>query len=71
MNCNKRIIELRDEIRKHNHLYYVECDPIISDEQYDSLMKELEKLELLFPELITSDSPTQLIGSDFEGCILI
>lgn len=57
-----RIKELRDLIHYHNHRYYVLDDPEISDAEYDRLMRELVEMEQKYPELITSDSPTQRIG---------
>jgi DNA ligase (NAD+) len=57
-----RARELRDEIRRHEHLYYVLHAPEISDEQYDRLEKELRELEARHPELVTPDSPTQRVG---------
>jgi len=62
-NAVQRIKTLRDELNHHAHLYYAEDAPSISDETYDSLMRELEALEARHPELITSDSPTQRIGT--------
>jgi DNA ligase (NAD+) len=58
----KRVEKLRDEIRRHDHLYYVEANPSISDLQYDRLMEELKQLEADHPELQSPDSPTQRIG---------
>jgi DNA ligase (NAD+) len=58
----KRIEQLREEIRKHDRLYYEEAAPIISDREYDRLYRELVDLEAQFPELITPDSPTQRVG---------
>ena len=58
----KIIKKLREEINYHNHKYYVENNPIISDFDYDNLLKKLEKIESEFPDLITPDSPTQRIG---------
>src|SRR5438105_54608 len=58
----KRIEQLRDEIRKHDRLYYEEAAPVISDRDYDRLYKELVDLESQFPDLITPDSPTQRVG---------
>jgi len=58
----ERIEELRDEIRKHNHRYYILNDPVISDAEYDRLLEELKKLENENPGLITDDSPTQRVG---------
>lgn len=63
-NIEKRIEELREEIRYHDYNYYILTEPKIPDEQYDKLYKELEKLESEYPELITPDSPTQRVGSD-------
>jgi len=51
-----------EEIRRHDYLYYVEATPSISDREYDSLYRELVDLETQFPDLITSDSPTQRVG---------
>ena len=60
----------REEIRGHERRYYVDNDPIISDEEYDKLLKELEALEKEYPSLLTPDSPTQRVGgtasSDFK-----
>lgn len=53
---------LRNEIRKHDQAYYVQDAPLISDAQYDALMRELQKLEAAHPEWITPDSPTQRVG---------
>ena len=64
MEPKKRIEELKDDIRRHDHLYYVLADPVISDEEYDALVRELEALEEEHPELVTSDSPTRRVGSD-------
>lgn len=59
----KRITQLRIEIQHHNYSYYVLNKPEISDAEYDSLMEELQHLEKRYPELITSDSPTQRVGA--------
>ncbi|HEY0365110.1 MAG TPA: NAD-dependent DNA ligase LigA, partial [Pyrinomonadaceae bacterium] len=56
------IEKLRDEIRRHDELYYVGNAPEISDREYDQLMENLQKLEASNPELITPDSPTQRVG---------
>src|SRR5205809_7789586 len=58
----KRLEELRDEIRKHDRLYYDEAAPIIGDREYDRLYKELVDVETQFPDLVTPDSPTQRVG---------
>ena len=57
-----KIEELRDELRRHEHLYYVLDAPEISDAEYDALMNELRRMEAAHPELITPDSPTQRVG---------
>ncbi len=65
MNKNeakKKIEKLREEINLHNYKYYVENNPVISDYEFDQLLKKLEKLESNFPELITPESPTQRVG---------
>jgi DNA ligase (NAD+) len=64
VNIKKKIEELREIIREHDHRYYVLTEPSISDYEYDKLIKELERLEAENPELITSDSPTQRVGKD-------
>ncbi|HVZ82753.1 MAG TPA: NAD-dependent DNA ligase LigA [Terracidiphilus sp.] len=58
----KRIEELRADLRRHEHLYYVMDAPEISDSEYDARMNELKKLEAEHPELLTPDSPTQRVG---------
>jgi DNA ligase (NAD+) len=58
----KQMEQLRDEIRKHDRLYYEEAAPIVSDREYDRLYKELVDLETQFPDLVTPDSPTQRVG---------
>ena len=54
--------QLRQELRRHNRLYYIENNPEISDYEFDRLLKKLEALEAQHPELITPDSPTQRVG---------
>lgn len=58
----ERIAFLAEEIRKHNHLYYVQSRPVISDYEFDKLLEELIRLEKEHPELATPDSPTQQVG---------
>ena len=58
----KRVARLRDEIEEHNRRYYEQAAPTISDREYDRRYKELIDLESKFPELVTSDSPTQRVG---------
>lgn len=57
-----RIDALREEIRRHDRLYYVEATPEISDREYDRLMSELQELEQARPDLIDDRSPTQRVG---------
>lgn len=59
-----KIENLREQIRRHDHYYYVLNEPAISDYEYDILYSELIKFEEEHPELITPDSPTQRVGSD-------
>ena len=66
-NIEKEIAELRDEIRYHEHRYYVLDDPEISDFEFDKLMRRLEELELEHPDLVTPDSPTQRVGGEPAG----
>jgi DNA ligase (NAD+) len=58
-----RLIVLKDEIRRHDYLYYVKDRPEISDSQYDRLFRELVELEQAHPELVTPDSPSQRVGA--------
>ncbi|MEO7081795.1 MAG: NAD-dependent DNA ligase LigA, partial [Flavobacteriales bacterium] len=60
----KRIAELSDQLEHHNHLYYVEVKPVISDKDFDLQMKELESLEAQWPDLASPNSPTQRVGGD-------
>lgn len=59
-----RAAELTAELRRHNHLYYVENRPEITDRQFDVLMLELQELETAHPELLLPDSPTQRVGGE-------
>jgi DNA ligase (NAD+) len=59
----KEIERLRVEIEQHNYRYYVQDAPIISDAEYDALMRQLMALEAEHPELVTSESPTQRVGA--------
>jgi DNA ligase (NAD+) len=58
----RRAEELRAELRRHEHLYYVLDAPEITDVAYDALMNELKRIEAAYPELLTPDSPTQRVG---------
>lgn len=61
-SVEREIADLRAEIERHNHLYYVLAQPEISDEQFDAILRRLIELETAHPELITPDSPTQRVG---------
>lgn len=63
-NAKEKIEQLRSEINRHNHNYYVLNSPTISDKDFDFLLKELEKLEAEHPEYHDPLSPTQRVGSD-------
>ena len=67
MNEKERIIELREELHAHNHRYYVENAPEISDQEFDALMRELQELEARHPEMHDDNSPTQRVGSDLSS----
>jgi DNA ligase (NAD+) len=60
----KRVAELVDEINRHRRAYYSNDTVLISDAEYDALMRELELLEAEHPDLITGDSPTQSVGGE-------
>ena len=67
-SAEKTIEALRDEIRRHDDLYYLEEAPEISDREYDALMERLRELEAKHPEFVTPDSPTQRVaGRPAEG----
>ena len=55
--------ELHTQLHEHNYRYYVLDDPLISDAEYDLLLRELQDLEAEYPELVTPDSPTQRVGA--------
>ena len=68
MDPLQRITELRALIRRHEELYYQQNAPEISDEEFDALLHELERLEAQSPDLVTADSPTQRVaGRPAEG----
>jgi DNA ligase (NAD+) len=58
----QKIENLREELRRHEHLYHVLDAPEITDAEYDAMMRELKSLESQHPELVTADSPTQRVG---------
>jgi DNA ligase (NAD+) len=59
-----RVTELSEQLNAHNYNYYVLNTPVISDQEFDFLLKELEQLEIQFPELKSPNSPTQRVGGD-------
>ncbi|HWM42938.1 MAG TPA: NAD-dependent DNA ligase LigA [Burkholderiales bacterium] len=63
MSLEKKVKTLRQEIERHNRLYYVEDAPEATDAEYDALFRELQELEAGHPELRTPDSPTQRVGA--------
>ena len=63
VKAKKEIEKLRIQIQDHSYKYYVENDPDLSDEEFDTLYARLVKLEAEFPELITPESPSQRVGS--------
>ena len=67
MDEKQRIEQLRQELHEHNHRYYVENQPTISDQEFDELMHELQQLEALHPEMYDANSPTQRVGSDLNS----
>ncbi len=60
--ASQRLSQLRQEIRHHNHCYYVLDDPIVPDAEYDRLFRELQALERDYPDWVTPDSPTLRVG---------
>ncbi len=66
MDEKQRIEQLRRELHEHNHRYYVENQPSISDYDFDQLMHELQQLEARHPEMADPNSPTQRVGSDLQ-----
>ena len=58
-----RVAQLREEIERHNHAYYVLDSPQVDDSVYDGLMRELEALEARYPALQSEDSPTAKVGA--------
>lgn len=63
----ERLLWLRSEIERHNQAYYVHDAPVVSDAEYDALMRELQTLEAAHPHLVTVDSPTQRVGASPLG----
>ena len=67
MNPQERIAQLRSELHRHNHNYYVLNAPEISDYEFDLLMRELQDLEAEHPEMYDPTSPTMRVGSDITN----
>lgn len=61
-DIQSKLIRLRNELHEHNRLYYIEDAPIISDFEFDALLRELQDLENRYPEFYDSNSPTQRVG---------
>jgi DNA ligase (NAD+) len=59
----QRVAELREQLRYHLYRYHVLDDPIVSDAEYDALIRELRTIEVAHPQLVTPDSPTQRVGA--------
>jgi DNA ligase (NAD+) len=66
MDATRRIEQLREQIRYHAYRYHVLDEPVISDDAYDALYRELQELETANPELIAPDSPTQRVGGEIR-----
>ncbi len=66
MDVTERIEDLREQVSYHSHQYHVLDRPVISDDAYDALFRELQELEAAHPELVTPDSPTQRVGGEIR-----
>ncbi len=64
LEATERAAHLREELDRHNHLYFVLDQPAISDAQYDALLRQLRRLEEQYSELVTPESPTQRVGAE-------
>ena len=63
-----RIAQLSTELERHNRLYHLEASPVISDREFDALLRELSELEAQWPALASANSPTQRVGgAPIEG----
>lgn len=67
MNEQEQILRLRDELHRHNYNYYVLNAPVISDQEFDEMMHQLQDLEQRHPEMADPNSPTQRVGSDLSN----
>lgn len=61
-----RILQLREALHEHNYRYYVLNQPVVSDQEFDFLMRELQDLEAKHPDMYDANSPTQRVGSDLN-----
>jgi DNA ligase (NAD+) len=66
MDVSSRIEELREQLHYHSYRYHVLDDPVITDDAYDALYRELQELEAAHPELLSPDSPTQRVGGELR-----
>ena len=66
MTETERIDQLREELHRHNHNYYILNAPVISDQEFDKLMRELQDLEARHPEHFDPTSPSMRVGSDIN-----
>ncbi|MCU1049290.1 NAD-dependent DNA ligase LigA [Stenotrophomonas maltophilia] len=66
-SAKDRILELRRQLKEENYRYYVLDEPVITDFEYDEMLRELERLETAYPHLVTKDSPTQRVGAPVDG----
>ncbi len=67
MDYRQLIEQLRTELHRHNYNYYILNQPEISDQEFDEKMRQLQDLELFYPDLADPNSPTQRVGSDLNG----
>ena len=67
MTETERIDQLREELHRHNHNYYILNAPVISDQEFDKLMRELQDLEARHPEHFDPTSPSMRVGSDITS----
>lgn len=67
MTEQEEILRLRGELHEHNYNYYVQNTPTISDQEFDALMRKLQDLEAMHPEMYDANSPTQRVGSDLSN----
>ncbi len=67
MDEKQRILQLRSELHRHNHSYYIDNAPTITDQEFDALMSELIRLEALHPDMADPNSPSVRVGSDLSN----